>query len=436
MVEPRLATPTVAFVDEYCQFYQSLFPEVRSFEAFKFLHLGMIADIKRKSLPAIARAVGLENHQGLHHFLTHSPWSAVGLRQRRLELILQVLNGRSIVLIVDDTGDVKKGKTTDYVKRQYIGNIGKIENGIVAVTAYGLVGSIPFPLIAEVFKPKDCLKPGDEFKTKPQIAGQMVRELVRIGFRIDLVLADRFYGESDYPFLRVLRQFKLPYVVAIRNNHGVLMPRAQRVRYNRWHQFKRTFSNGDSEIRYIREIIFGNRRQTQYWEITTDPETLPGDTTGLVMTHVAEINYREVGDLYGLRTWVEYGIKQSKSELGWADFRLTEFTQIEKWWEVVMSAFLLVSLYSEQLTGPTSNSAKQLAQHPWWNSQSGWKNWLNNLRLVIQPFICFNLIKPWLLVFANSLLSLGFPRLIEQMNSFRLPKLLSVNRMNFRFSSA
>lgn len=75
----------------------------------------------------------------------------------------------------------------------------------------------------------------------------------------------------------------------------------------------------------------------------------------------------EVGDLYGLRTWVEYGIKQSKSELGWADFRLTEYAQIEKWWEVVMSAFLLVSLYSEQLTGPASNASKQLTDHPMWN---------------------------------------------------------------------
>lgn len=139
MVEPRPARPSVAFVDEYCQFYRSLFPEVRSFEAFKYLHLGMISDIKRKSLPAIAKVVGLDNHQGLHHFLTHSPWSATDLRQRRLEMILQVLNGRSIVLIVDDTGDVKKGTATDYVKRQYIGNIGKLENGIVAVTTYGMV---------------------------------------------------------------------------------------------------------------------------------------------------------------------------------------------------------------------------------------------------------------------------------------------------------
>ena len=53
----------MSFVDQYCPLYGDLFPEVRSFEAFKLLHLGMISEIKRKSLPAIARAVGLDNPQ-------------------------------------------------------------------------------------------------------------------------------------------------------------------------------------------------------------------------------------------------------------------------------------------------------------------------------------------------------------------------------------
>ncbi len=70
MFGARIAKPTVSFVDEYCELYKSLFPEVRSFEAFKHLHIGMISDIKRKSLPAIARVVGLENEQSLPAILS------------------------------------------------------------------------------------------------------------------------------------------------------------------------------------------------------------------------------------------------------------------------------------------------------------------------------------------------------------------------------
>ncbi len=52
MVEPRPPVPTVQFLDSYCELYQNLFPEVRSFENFKYLHLGMISALKRKTLPA------------------------------------------------------------------------------------------------------------------------------------------------------------------------------------------------------------------------------------------------------------------------------------------------------------------------------------------------------------------------------------------------
>lgn len=221
MSAPRSARPTISFVDQYCQLYADLFPEVRSFEAFKLLHLGMISEVKRKSLPAIARAVGLDNPQNLHHFLSDSPWRAAALRQRRLETILKILDGRSLVLLIDETGDCKKGHSTDYVKRQYIGNVGKKENGIVAVSAYGLFQGMVLPLTFEVHKPRERLQAGDEYRSKPQIAAAMIRELQTLGFRFELVLADSLYGEAKTTFVNVLEALKLPYILAIRSNHGV-----------------------------------------------------------------------------------------------------------------------------------------------------------------------------------------------------------------------
>jgi SRSO17 transposase len=445
MTEPRPAQATVKFVDDYCQWYQPIFPEVRSFEAFKNLHIGMLADIKRKSLPAIARVAGLEQEQSLHHFLTVSPWQVEQLREQRLRLILQVLEGREIILIIDETGDRKKGDDTDYVKRQYIGNLGKIENGIVAVTAYGVIDGITLPLTFEVYKPKERLQAGDRYLSKPEIAAQIIRELQVLGFKFKLVLADSLYGESGSNFIEVLYELKLPFVVAIRSNHAVWLPKEQRVRCNRWRQFKRIFSDGTTQQRYIREIIFGKRCATQFWEITTDPQTLPKNSTWYVMTHVPEIKYHQVGNLYGLRNWVEYGLKQRKNELGWADFRVTNYTQIQKWWEVVMSAYLLVSLHSDSLypqtdfqrsNKPSVMVVKKFSNHPWWDEGTGWKNLLNNLRLILQPFVLFNLIRPWLKVFPIPALSLGFSRLIALMNYFHgaVPTPLQIHE--FLFSAA
>ncbi|WP_404789251.1 transposase [Altericista sp. CCNU0014] len=99
MTAPRDPKPTVNFIDVYCAYYQNLFSGVRSFENFKALHLGILSELKCKTLPRIAKVAGLDNSQSLHHFLTESPWDVADLRHRRLNRILQVLEGRSIILI-------------------------------------------------------------------------------------------------------------------------------------------------------------------------------------------------------------------------------------------------------------------------------------------------------------------------------------------------
>lgn len=436
MFESRPATPTVKFVDEYCQWYKKLFSDVRSFEAFKYLHVGCISELKRKTLPEIAKIVGLDNQQGLHHFLTKSPWDIEKLRALRLELILEVIKGRPIILIIDETGDRKKGSSTDYVKRQYIGNLGKIENGIVVVTAYGVFCGMTFPLLFEVYKPREALKPGDKYLTKPQIAAKLMKKLKSMGFKFNLVLADSLYGESGTNFISVLDEMSLNYIVAIRSNHYVELLPKQRTQYLDWQRFKRVFSDLNSEKRFIREIIHGKRGEHRYWQITTDIEKLPGNSTWYVMSNYPDITPREVGNFYGLRTWVEYGLKQSKNELGWADYRLTHYPDIERWWEIVCSSYLMVSLHSETLRSSSPQPESKFASHQRWDDGKGWKNILNNLRLIIQPFTLFNLIYPWLAVFPIPQLLSGFTKLQSIVYNLTSPIFTFLFNLDFHFSSA
>lgn len=90
-----------------------------------------------------------------------------------------------------------------------------------------------FPLLFEVYKPKERLLAKDKYLSKPEIAAAMIRELQAIGFKFKLVLADSLYGESNSNFLSVLSELKLDFVVAIRSNHGVWLPQGQKVRHNR-----------------------------------------------------------------------------------------------------------------------------------------------------------------------------------------------------------
>jgi SRSO17 transposase len=94
----------------------------------------------------------------------------------------------------------RRRKKDRLCKSPIFGKLGKIDNGIVAVTAWGLIDGITIPLIFEVFKPKERLKAEDTYCSKPEIAAQMVREIKQIGFEIELVLADSLYGESESKF--------------------------------------------------------------------------------------------------------------------------------------------------------------------------------------------------------------------------------------------
>jgi SRSO17 transposase len=411
MSKTRPATPTVAFIDQYCAQYRSLFRNVRHFEQFTALHLGLLAETRHKSLPRLGKAVHADP-QALHHFLAKAEWSVTDLRAKRLELLRQAIGDTPFILCIDETGDRKKGHTTDYVAHQYIGNLHTLANGVVSVNAYGLLATTTFPLLFRVFKPQSRLRAGDVSQSKPRLALALVEELVALGFRFSVVLADSLYGESP-EFISALHRLKLQYVVAIRSNHAVWLLPGQRVRQTRFRPFARVFTDGSSERRFIRETIYGTRQAVRYYQITTDPQTLPPETTWELMTNQPGKIERTVGNTFGLRTWVEYGFKHSKDDLGWADYRLTDYASIERWWELVMSAYTLVSLQTDDIaalghvTAPPPPAAQAappdvagdgapLEAHPAWDQGSGWKHHLNNLRLLLQPYVCSCLLFPWL----------------------------------------
>jgi SRSO17 transposase len=170
------------------------------------------------------------------------------LRQRRLELLQQAVGPPPFILSIDETGDRKKGHTTDYVAHQYIGNLQTLANGIVSVNASGVLDGVTFPLAFSLYKPKSRLQEGDVYQSKPQLAVELVQQLAAWGFRCSVVLADSRYGESS-DFTTAVSRLGVPYVVAIRSNHGGWTAKGERQRQTRWRAFDRTFSDGTTERR-------------------------------------------------------------------------------------------------------------------------------------------------------------------------------------------
>jgi len=117
------------------------------------------------------------------------------------------------------------------------------------------------------------------------------------------VLADSLYGESGCGFIDVLYELKLDFAVAIRSNHAVWLPQGQTVQCNRWRKLS---------VFLLMAMSFLHPRN-HLWQASRsailgvdDPQTLPKNSTWCVMTHIENLKYDQVGNLYGLRNWVEW----------------------------------------------------------------------------------------------------------------------------------
>jgi hypothetical protein len=278
-------------------------------------------------------------------------------------------------------------------------------------------------------------------KSKPQLAIALVEELLALGFRFSVVLADSLYGANS-GFIRAWHRHHLEDVVAIRSNHGVWMLPGQRIRRTCWRSFERVFTDGTSQQRCICETIFGTRQAVCSFQITTDPATLPPETTWDRMTKQGGTIEQTVGNTFELRTWIAYGPQHAKDDLDWADDRVTEYATIERWWEVVMSADTLVSLQrsdsaalghlaptpapapsSSAPQAPAPDAPSPLEAHPAWDTRSGWKHHRTTLRLLLQPDDCSCLLLPWLHVVPLphvQAVRTGLAALGSLVNTFRL----------------
>ena len=117
-----------------------------------------------------------------------------------------------------------------------------------------------------------------------------------------------------------------------------------------------------------------------------------------------------------------------KQELGWTDYRFTNFQHIERCWEIIFCAYTMISLnfsafldlnQSGKMLTAKENNSVNFSNHQQWNHDYGWKNILNNMRLIVQQLLVFWSIYPWLDILPNNNLWLGFNQLISAMNQFK-----------------
>ncbi|GAA2989384.1 hypothetical protein GCM10010519_23950 [Streptomyces lactacystinicus] len=95
--------------------------------------LGLLADLPRKNCWTIAEHAGDASTPGVQHLLSRASWDADQIQDEIRDFVVDHLRDEDAVLVVDETGDLKKGTASVGVQRQYTGTAGRIENSQVAV---------------------------------------------------------------------------------------------------------------------------------------------------------------------------------------------------------------------------------------------------------------------------------------------------------------
>lgn len=186
---------------------------------------GLMGRVERKNSWQLAEAAGDATPHGLQRLLGRARWDADAVRDDLRAYVVEHLGEPDGVLIVDETGFLKKGTKSAGVARQYSGTAGRIENSQVGVfLAYRSSRGAAF-LDRALYLPKAWVDDAQRrhaagipkevtFATKPELARAMLRRALKAGVPARWVTADEVYG-SDSKFRRLVEGAGLSYVVAV-----------------------------------------------------------------------------------------------------------------------------------------------------------------------------------------------------------------------------
>jgi SRSO17 transposase len=191
---------------------------------------GLLGQLERKNGWTLAEAAGEVSPDGMQRLLRTADWDAEAVRDELRSYVVERL-GPGGVLIVDETGFIKKGARSAGVARQYTGTTGKIDNCQVGVFCAYATDAGRALIDRELYLPRAWTDdreraraagiPDDApFATKPELARRMLTRALDAGVPVSWLTADEIYGQDKR--LRVwCEQHGLPYVLATRSNDTV-----------------------------------------------------------------------------------------------------------------------------------------------------------------------------------------------------------------------
>jgi SRSO17 transposase len=308
--------------------------------------VGLLAPVQRKNAWQLAEQIGEDAPYGVQHLLGRSDWDPDAVRDDLRAHVVEALGDPDAVLVLDETGFLKKGTHSAGVARQYTGTAGRIENAQVGVfLAYASRHGTAF-LDRALYLPKEwtddpgrCKRAGvpegTAFATKIQLARAMLARAFATGVPAAWVTGDEVYG-SDWKLRRWLEEQKRPYVLGVRGNQYVMAGRrqvtvavlAESLTKRSWHTI--TIAAGSKGPRRYAwawvEINHDLGPKWRRWLLVRKSLEDPDDLAYYIAAGPARTTLTRLAKTAGARWSIEGGFESAKQEVGLADYEVRSWT--------------------------------------------------------------------------------------------------------------
>ena len=326
--------------------------------------LGLLSDVDTRSCWQLAEQAGDGSPHGMQRLLGEAVWDADGVRDDLRSYVADKLGEANGVLILDDTGDLKKGVHSVGVQRQYTGTAGRIENAQVAVFLAYATSRGRALMDRDVYVPKSwtddrdrCRAAGvpDEvrFATKVALGRRMLTRALDAGVPARWATADEFYG-GDRGLRRDLQTRGVGYVLAVAKSHRVILPigvlradqavaRLHRRCWNRLSAGKGSKGDRDYDWALLRITPPADEAAGHHW-LLVRRRISDGELAYYRCWSPKRVTLATLVRVAGIRWSVEECFQAGKGEVGLDQHQVRKWTSWYRYTTLVMLAHALLAV--------------------------------------------------------------------------------------------
>lgn len=353
--------------------------------AMTYVH-GLLSPIDRKNSWQLAESVGHATPYGFQHLLGRADWDADAVGAELRQYVTAHLGDPEAIVVLDETGFLKKGRMSAGVARHYSGTAGRIENSQIGVFA-SYVSSKGHTLIdRDLYLPKEwtedrarCAHAGipesRAFQTKPALARQMLARLMEAQVPFRWVTADSIYGD-DRRLRLWLEERDQAYVLAVSGTDYVWIGwRQHRVNTlladlpdTGWKRLSAgAGAKGPRDYDWLRVPIGGALQEAdRRWLLVRRSPADPSDVTGYVAFAPAGTTLEALVQVAGSRWAIESDFETAKGEVGLDHYEVRSWTGWYRHMTLVMwaHAFLTVVRVATVAAEPSKKGLRKPGTTP------------------------------------------------------------------------